>query len=252
MLHYHKFCSKVPAPAPARQTYCKREPGKGWPEECPPMRGANAFGWDLLCPTDLEFSRKDEKWQLDTPLTLESDWKYTAAEGAESTALSQANAWFWDQDQMLPHVITPEVYPEIENQVKVSTFLFMRTESNEQLYFCDIPNLSRPFRVLSALVDTDWYPASYPWHCVLELDPAQESIRISRGDPLCRVFTVRREHYSALEMSEEEFDTYFDRSQQWLAKYGRAGDEESLDITRTYVKQQQLADFSVHPKAETP
>ena len=53
-------------------------------------------------------------------------------------------------------------------------------------------------------------------------------------------------------MSEEEFDTYFDRSQQWLAKYGRAGDEESLDITRTYVKQQQLADFSVHPRAETP
>ena len=154
------------------------------------MRGANAFGWDLLCPGDLEFSRRDEKWQLDTPLSLESDWKYTPVDGAGGTALSQANAWFWDQDQMLPHVITPEVYPEIENQVKVSTFLFLRTESNEQLYFCDIPNLSRPFRVLSALVDTDWYPASYPWHCVLELDPARERIQISRGDPLVSLIHI--------------------------------------------------------------
>ena len=53
-------------------------------------------------------------------------------------------------------------------------------------------------------------------------------------------------------MSEEDFDTYFDRSQQWLLKHGRTGDAESLDITRTYVKQPQLADFTVHPRAETP
>lgn len=248
MLHYYKFCSEAPAPKPARETYCKRQPGRGWPQECPPMRAANAFGWDLLCPTDLEFIRQDGKWRLDTALTLESDWEYSAAEGTAGSTLTQVNAWFWDQDQVLPHVISPDVYPEIENQVKVSTLLFMCTESNEQLFFCDIPNLSRPFKVLSALVDIDWYPASYPWHCVLELDPAEESIRISRGDPLCRVYTVRREHYSAREMSVGDFETYFERSQQWLREYGREGDSESLDITRTYVKQQQLSSFTVHSR----
>jgi hypothetical protein len=101
--------------------------------------------------------------------------------------------------------------------------------------------------VLSALVDTDWYPASYPWHCVLDLDPGEEKIRISRGEPLCRVFTVRREHYSAHEMSQEDFETYFERSQRWLSEYGREGNSESLDITGSYVKQQQLSSFTVHP-----
>ncbi len=247
MLHYFKFCSEVPAPAPARGAYHKRQPGKGWPEECPPMRAANSFGWDLLCPSDLEFSRHEGGWRLDTPVTLESDWDYAAAADGEGVPLTQENAWFWEQDQMLPHVITPEVYPEIENQVKVSTLLFMRTESDELLYFCDIPNLSRPFKVLSALVDTDWYPASYPWHCVLDLDPSAEKIRIARGDPLCRVFTVRREHYRAQEMSFDDFGSYFERSQKWLREYGRDGDSESLDITGTYGKQQQLSRFSVDP-----
>ena len=249
MLHYYKFCSEVPTPSPARGAYHKREPGKGWPEECPPMRAANSFGWDLLCPGDLEFSLHEEGWHLDTPLTLESDWVYSAGDDGAGVALTQENAWFWEQDQMLPHVISSEVYPEIKNQVKVSTFLFMRTESNELLYFSDIPNLSRPFRVLSALVDTDWYPASYPWHCVLELDPGTEKIRIARGEPLCRVFTVRREHYSAQEMPLADFEAYFERSQRWLSEYGREGDSESLDITGSYVKQQQLATFTVHSQA---
>ena len=46
-------------------------------------------------------------------------------------------------------------------------------------------------------------------------------------------------------MSFDDFGSYFERSQQWLREYGREGDAESLDITGTYGKQQQLSRFSV-------
>ena len=39
----------------------------------------------------------------------------------------------------------------------------------------------------TALVDTDWYPASYPWHAVIELDPGEKRVVIKEGEPLCRV-----------------------------------------------------------------
>jgi hypothetical protein len=269
MLYFFKFSSEIPAPVPAREAYHKRQPGKGWPEECPPMRAANAFGWDVLAPTDLEFVQEGGKWRLANPRVLQSDWDYTPegepeGEAREGVPLVQQNAWFWDEDQMLPHVISPEVYPEIDNQVKVSTFLFLSTDANELLFIGDLPNIVRPFRVLTALVDTDWYPASYPWHCVLALDRGERSIRIARGDPLCRIYTVRRDHYFAREMSAGEFDAFFRRSQEWLARHGREpgaaeGDRSdrdtsgsrggtggvTMDITRTYVKQQRLSKFSV-------
>ena len=38
-------------------------------------------------------------------------------------------------------------------------------------------NLTGPvgrYSVVTRPVDTDWYPASYPWHSVLELPPAGE------------------------------------------------------------------------------
>merc|ERR1712034_7809 len=71
MLHFYRFSPDVPSPEPARETYHKRQPGKGWPEECPPMRAANSFGWDLLNPTDLRFRQVDGKWTLETPATIE-------------------------------------------------------------------------------------------------------------------------------------------------------------------------------------
>jgi hypothetical protein len=251
MLHFYKFCPDVPTPEPARETYHKRQPGKGWPEECPPMRAANSFGWDLLNPTDLQFRQIDGKWTLETPVTLESDWVFAPSgepedSGEDGVPVVQDNAWFWDQDQMLPHVISSEVYEKIDNQVKVSTLLYLKTDPNELLAMGDLPNLDRPFRVLSALVDADWYPASYPWHCVLELDRDQETIRIEKGEPLCRVVTVRRDNYFAREMTLAEFETFFQRGQEWLSRHGRGGnDEGTMDITRTYVKQQRLSRFSV-------
>ena len=72
-------------------------------------------------------------------------------------------------------MISDNVYEQIRNQVKVSSYLFLKTDPNELLLMTDVPNLHRPWRAMTALVDTDWYPASYPWHCVIELSPRGEA-----------------------------------------------------------------------------
>jgi hypothetical protein len=269
MLHFFKFSSEVEAPVPARESYVKRPPGKGWPEECPPLRAANAFGWDVLVSSEMVFRQENGSWRLEKEVELESDWVYSPEDhgsargapgehahgpgeecgeecaGEEGVPLTQKNAWFWEEDQVLPHVISRDVYPQIRNQVKVSTFLFLYTDPNELLFITDIPSLVRPFRVLTALVDADWYPASYPWHCVLELDPTQEKIVLEKGTPLCRLMTVRRDSYFAKEMSPPEFERFFQRGQEWLSRHGKGEPGGMMDITRTYVRQQQKAQFSV-------
>src|SRR5207248_725636 len=101
--------------------------------------------------------------------------------------LEQQYAWFWEKGQKLPHPITDNVYRQINNQVKVSTFLFLASDANELVLMTDLPNSSKPWRAISAVIDLDWYPASYPWHCVLELDRSQKRISIKKGEPLCRL-----------------------------------------------------------------
>ena len=250
MLHFYKFCSDVPAPVPARAVYEKRAQGKGWPEECPPLRAANAFGWDVLAATDMTFRQERGAWTLSDPVDLESDWLFSAGAGEEAGAegkpLLQRNAWFWEEDQMLPHVISPAVYPQIAHQVKVSTYLFLLTDPNELLLLTSIPNRAAPFRVVTALVETDWYPASYPWHCVLELDRGLREVRIARGEPLCRLLPLRRDSYFAREMGSGEFERYFQRTQDWLARHGKGErSETAMDIRGAYGRQQQLSRFSV-------
>src|SRR5262249_39638776 len=115
----------------------------------------------------------------------------------------------------------------------------------------DVPNVKRPFRAVSALVETDWYPANYPWHCVLELNSAAKRVVIKKGEPLCRVIPVQRNTYFARQMDVGEFDAFFERGQRWLQKHGRPhghGEEApggTLDITRTYVRQQAKSSFQV-------
>jgi hypothetical protein len=251
MLHFAKFHQSLFAPVPARDIYHKPGPGKGWPEECPPLRSANAFGFDLLANFDLEFKLIRGNWKITTPITIESDFTYAAtkksADAGEGVPLTQDYAWFWQKGQKLPHPITDNVYAVIKNQCKVSTFLFIETSPDEVLFMTDIPNLSRPFRAVSALIETDWYPASYPWHCVLELNPAHKKIRINRGDPLCRLIPLKRGNYSAKPMSPSRFSKFFDRGQAWLKTHGRiheSGEASgTLDITRTYSRQQKKSRF---------
>jgi hypothetical protein len=251
MLHYFKFRQDLFAPQPAKDVYVKRGAGKGWPEECPPIRAANGFGFDLLANFDMSFVNGRAGWRVEPDTIIESDFDYAAAEGAEGKPLTQQYAWFWQKGQRLPHEISDNVYAEISNQVKVSSFLFLKSDPNELLYMTEIPNLSRPWRPMTALVETDWYPASYPWHVVLELDRSEKRIEIAKGEPLCRVIPVRRDTYFAQEMSAGAFDDFFARGQRWLATHGSVEHEEkgggsgTVDITRTYVRQQARSRFIV-------
>jgi hypothetical protein len=249
MLHFHKFRQELFAPAPAREIYHKPGPGKGWPEECPPIRAANAFGFDLLANFDVTLVQSRGQWSVKRDIIIESDFDYAASDEAPGVPLQQQYAWFWEKGQKLPHVISDNVYAQIKNQVKISSFLFLKTDPNELLLMTDIPNLRRPWRALSAVIDTDWYPASYPWHAVIELDPKQKRISIKKGEPLCRLIPLRRDTYFAQAMSPESFSHFFDRGQQWLATHGKfeheAAAEGTVDITHTYVRQQVKSRFVV-------
>ncbi len=248
MLHFFKFSEDIPNPVAARPIYKSGPVLSGAPEECPPLRAANSFGWDIVAAFDMNFKNNDGNWEITNPVEIESDWEFGSTDPDDSTEgspITQRNAWFWEEDQVLPHVIHKDVYKEIKNQVKVSTFLFIKTDPNELLYMCDLPNQKRPYRALSALLDTDWYPASYPWHCVLELSDDEKEITIKEGTPICRLYTVRRDQYFAREMTPEEFGNFFNRSQEWLKRYGKGEQEDMTDITGQYVKQQKNSRFSV-------
>ena len=247
MLHYFKFRQDLFDPEPARDVYVKRGAGRGWPEECPPIRAANAFGFDLLANFDVTFVRtRGEQWRVEDDVVIQSDFDYAGGEQSPGAPLTQQYAWFWQKGQKLPHVISDNVYAKIRNQVKVSSFLFLKTDPNELLMMTDVPNLVRPWRAMSAVIDTDWYPASYPWHCVIELDPRERRITIRKGEPLCRVIPLRRDTYFAQPMTGGEFDAFFERGQRWLATHGTFEHEGIVDITRTYVRQQVRSKFLVN------
>jgi len=254
MLHYFKYRQELFAPEPAKDVYIKRTSGKGWPEECPPVRGANAFGYDLLANFDVSFVRSrstESGWRVEPDVVIASDFDYAPEDDSPGQPLTQQYAWFWEKGQKIPHPISDDVYGVIRNQVKISSYLFMKTDPNELLLMTDVPNVTRPFHNVTALIDTDWYPASYPWHVVIELDPSQKRIDIKRGEPLCRVIPVRRDTYFAQQMSPTDFDTFFERGQRWLSTHGRVEHEPDnsaapvLDITRTYVRQQVKSKFVV-------
>ena len=246
MLHYFKFRQELFDPQPGREVYRRPGRGRGWPEECPPIRAASAFGFDLLANFDVTFVQKrDGSWRAEPDVVIQSDFDYAATEDNAGAPLTQQYAWFWQKGQKLPHVISDNVYAQINNQVKVSSYLFLKTDPNELLYFTDVPGASRPWRAMTALVDADWYPASYPWHTVIELSRDQKRIGIRKGEPLCRVMPVRRDTYFARAMTPASFDEFFARGQQWLATHGQVQHEGTVDITRTYVRQQVKSKFVV-------
>jgi hypothetical protein len=243
MLHYFKFRQDLFPPEPGKDVYIKRAAGKGWPEECPPLRAANAFGFDLLANFNVTFVRGKRGWRTEPDTVIESDFSFAGSESSQGNPLRQQYAWFWEKGQKLPHVITDNVYEQIRNQVKISSFLFLKTDANELLHMTGIPNLPRPWRAMTALIDTDWYPASYPWHTVIELDPSAKRVVIKKGEPLCRVIPVRRDTYFAKEMSPTAFDEFFEQGQAWLATHGNVEHEGTVDITRKYGRQQLRARF---------
>jgi hypothetical protein len=102
VIHFFKFHQELLDPAPARDVYVKRPPGRGWPEECPPIRAANGFGFDLLANFDVTFVRdRKGRFSVKTPVTVESDFEWQG-----SGPLQQEYAWGWDEGQTLPHPAT--------------------------------------------------------------------------------------------------------------------------------------------------
>src|SRR5437868_5030387 len=112
MLHYFKFRQDLFGPQPAKEVYRKPGKGKGWPEECPPIRAANAFGFDLMANFDVTFVRArgaGGDWRVKDDIVIESDFDWAANEDAEGKPLAQQYAWFWQKGQTLPHVISDNV-----------------------------------------------------------------------------------------------------------------------------------------------
>lgn len=252
MLHYFKFRQDLFDPVPAKDVYGHVEKGRGRPEECPPIRAGNAFGFDVLANFDVTFrKRRDGTWHAEEPLVVSSDFDWSPSEEVEGRPLTQQYAWFWEKGQKVPHVITDNVYDLIKHQVKISTFLFLKTDPNEVLLMTDVPlHARRPWSVMTALIEPDWYPASYPWHAVIELDPKEKKVTIHKGEPICRLVPLRRDTYFAGQMTPDAFDELFARSQRWLTTHGRPpepghGSAGTLDITRTYVRQQVKSKFVV-------
>lgn len=245
MLYYFKFRQDLFGPQAAKEIYIKPGRGKGWPQECPPIRAACAFGFDLLANFDVTFIQRKGRWIAEPDTIIESDFAYSATGQTDGNPLTQQYAWPWKKGQKLPHVISDNVYEQIRHQMKISSFLFLKTDPNELLYMTEIPNLIRPWRAMTALIDTDWYPASYPWHTVIELDASEKKITISKGEPLCRLIPVRRDTYFAAPMTTSGFDEFFAAGQQWLSAHGSITRDRTVDITRSYVRQQIKSKFVV-------
>src|SRR5688572_25630173 len=75
MLHYFKFRADLPGLVPAQESYGKRAKGRGWPDQCPPLRAANAFGWDVPAAFEMTFKRRrDGSFALESEVEVESDW----------------------------------------------------------------------------------------------------------------------------------------------------------------------------------
>src|SRR5205085_8478465 len=107
MIHYFKFHQDCFDPAPARDVYVKRPTGRGWPEECPPIRAANSFGFDILANFDVTFEQKrGGTWAVRPDTVVESDFNWSGDDESDGTPLRQQYAWFWERGQRLPHVIS--------------------------------------------------------------------------------------------------------------------------------------------------
>ena len=170
MLHYFKFRQDLLDPQPGKDVYVKRGAGKGWPEECPPIRAANAFGFDLLANFDVTFIQgRGGTWRVEDDVVLDSDFDWAAHDGAQESGegrpLTQQYAWFWEKGQRLPHVITDNVWKEICNQVKVSSFLFLKSDPNELLLMTDATSDDIRTIINTAAGTADprgsrWYPCT--------------------------------------------------------------------------------------------
>jgi len=244
ILSYYRYMADLPHPKPAKAVYRSGLEGSGWPEHCPPIRAASAYGWDVINPFDMVFSRNEEnRWGLDGAMEVHSDVDLPNG----MTPHPQLNAWFWEKDQKRPHLISTHVYEHIAHQVKLSTFLYLKTKPNWMTWIRSIPGLDRPWKTVEAVVESDWYWPAHPLHGVIELplDLNIQKVVIKAGEPLFRLVPVERLNTEAKEMSDANFAEYFEAGQTWLANYGKRVEGDDVMLTGVYAKQQQAPSFKV-------
>jgi hypothetical protein len=247
MLSYYRFMADLPHPSPAKTVYHSKSEGHGWPEHCPPVRSASAYGWDVINPFDMHFIRdSSDLWTIKEAIEVESD--VDLADG--TTPHPQLNAWFWEKDQKRPHIITSNVYDKINHQVKISTYLYLQTDDDWMISIRSIPGDQRAWTTIEAIVEADWYWPAHPLHGVIELplDKSVKEVIIKKGEPLFRLLPVLRSEFVADEMSDEQFANYFAQGQKWLAKNGKKVEGDDMLLTGVYAKQQDAAKFKVNPQ----
>lgn len=248
MLRYYRFHADLPHPVPAQPVYTKPGPGSGWPEHCPPIRAANAFGWDVVNPFRMRFVRNASgAWDIEEAVEVHSDVELDGGIHPHP----QLNAWFWEKGQQRPHAITDNVYAAVRRQCKVSTFLYLETEPGWLLWMRGVPGVKRVWTAVEAVIETDWYKPAHPWHGVIELprieDSRIEQVIIEQGEPLFRLVPLQRADYQAREMEDRAFARYFAQGQRWLGQHGREPAGGDVDITGVYARQLDNARFGVSP-----
>ncbi|CAK0803463.1 unnamed protein product [Prorocentrum cordatum] len=68
-----RYHSAFPHPKPAKEIYSSRPTGSGWPEQCPPIKAAQAFGWDVINPLDIEFVYGEDGWEIAEVTEVDGD-----------------------------------------------------------------------------------------------------------------------------------------------------------------------------------
>ena len=245
MLHYFKFRQDLFAPVPAKEVYIKRAPGQGWPEECPPIRAANAFGFDLLANFDVTFvqSAAIGEWRKTSSLKAISITRqrgFARAAARASNMRGSGRRGRSCRTSSADNVYDADSQPGEGQQLSFSSRP-IRTN-------CSDDGCAESESALAGddgLIDTDWYPASYPWHVCHRAGSPRKRISIRKGEPICRVIPVRRDTYFAQQMSPADFDDFSARGQQWLATHGTFEHSPVADITKTYVRQQVKSKFAV-------
>jgi hypothetical protein len=142
-------------------------------------------------------------------------------ESSAGAPLTQQYAWFWDKGQKLPHVISDNVYAEINNQVKSAASSSSRRPERRALLHATSParrarggdDGAGRYRLV---------PGELPWHTVIELSREQKRVSIQKGEPLCRVIPCGATPTSRGDVAGSASIDFFARGQQWL-RDARAG-----------------------------
>ena len=127
MIKFYKFRQEFFAPAPAREILHKpgnRGGGKGWPEECPPISGANGFGYDLLANFDLDFRYfpgRGGRWILQNPRTIASDFDWSPDDPRLPELAERTDRWLAARETGAGRTTPPRRQPAVISGWRRST-----------------------------------------------------------------------------------------------------------------------------------